>query len=846
MPGENLTRVEAAERSDLIHTHSYLVELDLTTSEETFRCITTVKFDAKAGSSSFIDAITAKVYSIKLNGEDLDVALADGVRIALPNLAAENTLVIDADMHYMHTGEGLHRYVDPADGEVYLYTQFEVPDSRRMFPVFEQPDLKATFEFHVTAPSHWAVVSNQPTPEPTAVRDGVSRWNFKPTPRLSSYVTALIAGPYSSKRGSLTSSDGRIIPLGVFARKSMEDFMDAEYFFEKTTEAFAFYEKTFSYPYPFEKYDQLYVPEFNSGAMENAGAVTFNEQYLFRSVVPESLRERRVVTIVHELAHMWFGDLVTMKWWNDLWLNESFAEYTSHLGVAEATEWKDAWTTFAFSEKAWAYTQDQLPSTHPVVAPINDLEDVQVNFDGITYAKGASVLKLLGAYVGRENFERGVGNYFKKHEFKNAVLSDLLDELEAASGRELKSWSKLWLETAGVNTLHTRVESENGKITKFAVEQTTPAKYPTLRPHLMGIGFYNMVGDELVRTHRIEVDIDGALTDIPELVGLDRPSLILLNDEDLTYAKLRLDAESMKFAVDNLSKLRDPLARSLVWGCAWDATRDGEGSARDFIDLILNNLGEEDHGTTLTTVLRQLLTTVKIYTDPARRHDAIVDAFARLIELARKAKPGSNNQLMFVKFATYFAEIPEHGDILEGLYRGTEVIPGLAIDADMKWDLMNGIVMEGRYGLKEIEELLAQDDTANGSRQAIMARMSIRTAEAKEAGFKEIAYDESLSNYDVMYGSMGLIRNHDTKLLVPMVDWYFEAALHVWNTRTFKIADHFLVNAYPFFLATQDLADKTRAFAAKPEIVAIPALHRIMIENLDVVERALRAQKVDR
>ena len=848
MPGENLTRIEAAERAAILSVESYEVTLDLTTSDTTFTSNTRVIFDCnKPGAETFIDAITAKVHAITLNGVSLDPAShSDGVRITLPNLQSRNELFIEADAFYMNTGEGLHRFVDPVDNEVYLYTQFEVPDSRRMFAVFEQPDLKARFSFNVTAPKHWQVVSNQPSPTPVAIDNSKSVWRFEPTPRVSSYITALIAGPYVSRHSSLTSSDGREIPLGVYCRASMEQFLEAEYMFEKTREGFEFFEKTFNYPYPFAKYDQLYVPDFNAGAMENAGAVTFTETYIFRSAVAEALKERRVVTILHELAHMWFGDLVTMRWWNDLWLNESFAEYTSHLAVAEATEWKDAWTTFAFSEKAWAYTQDQMPSTHPVVAEIRDLQDVQVNFDGITYAKGASVLKQLGATVGREAFEKGVGVYFKKYEFKNAVLGDLLEELSAASGRDLKDWSAKWLETAGVNTLRTIIETEGSKITKFGVEQTAHPDYPTIRPHRMAIGFYNLVDDELVRTHQVELDVDGTYTPVDELVGMDRPALILLNDEDLTYAKLRLDDESWKFALENLGKLRDPLARGLVWGSAWDATRDGEASASDFIDLVLNNVATEDQGTMLITLLRQLLTTVKIYTSPANRIASIISTCGRLLELASKAAPGSDNQLLFTRFATYFAETPELGDKLEGLLTGKVVFEGLKLDQDMRWDLINGLVMEGRYGRDEIEAEYAKDKTANGAKQYWLARGSIRTAEAKRDAWETIVLCDKLSNADINFGCQGLIRDHNTKLLEAMVDWYFDAAIDVWDNRTFKIAEYILEGAYPWYLATQDLADRTRAFAERDDVKARPAMRRIIIENLDVVERALRAQKADK
>ena len=501
VPGENLTRIEAQERRGVVDTQSYEVALDLTKGAEIFGSRTVVRFTATPGGSTFIDLIAREVREITLNGRALDPAsVFSDSRIALEGLAAENELVVDADCLYTNTGEGLHRFVDPVDDEVYLYSQFEVPDSRRMFAVLEQPDLKATFQFTVTAPEPWKVVSNSPTPEPKKHGDGTATWRFEPTPRISSYITALIAGPYEATFSELTSSSGRVIPLGVYGRKSLWQYLDADYIFDKTRQGFAYFEEKFDYAYPFAKYDQLFVPEFNAGAMENAGAVTFTESYVFRSKVTDAVKERRVVTILHELAHMWFGDLVTMTWWNDLWLNESFAEWASTIATAEATEWTEAWTTFNAMEKTWAYRQDQLPSTHPVVATINDLEDVQVNFDGITYAKGGSVLKQLAAWVGIEQFFGGVAAYFKKNEWGNTELVDLLSELEKTSGRELGTWSKKWLETAGVNTLSPEIVADvDGAITRFAIVQTAPADYPTIRPHRLGVGFYNVQDGALVR-----------------------------------------------------------------------------------------------------------------------------------------------------------------------------------------------------------------------------------------------------------------------------------------------------------------------------------------------------------
>jgi aminopeptidase N len=843
MPGENLTRIEASERAELICVDSYEVSLDLTSGQETFRSTTTVRFSSTDGASTFIDAITAKVHSISLNGESLDTSLSDGVRITLPSLAAENVLVIDADAHYMHTGEGLHRFVDPADGEVYLYTQFEVPDSRRMFAVFEQPDLKATFQFTVIAPDHWQVVSNQATPTPTSLGGGKSVWKFAPTPRLSSYVTALIAGPYAVRRSSLTSSDGRTIELGVFCRTSLEQYLEADYMFDKTREGFEFFERTFDFPYPFDKYDQLYVPDFNAGAMENAGAVTFTETYVFRGVVAEALAERRVTTILHELAHMWFGDLVTMRWWNDLWLNESFAEYASHVAMAEATEWTEAWTTFASGEKSWAYNQDQMPTTHPIVAEIRDLEDVQVNFDGITYAKGASVLRQLAAYVGREAFDSGVAAYFKKFAFKNAVLSDLLSELEVTSGRDLKAWSAQWLETAGVNTLRSEIDQDAaGNISGFKILQSAPAEWPTIRDHRMGIGFYELVDGRLARTHYVELDVSGAVTDVTELVGLKRPALILLNDGDLAYAKIRLDEKSWKFALENLKNFDDSLARALVWGSAWDATRDGEVNPSDFINLVLGNVAAETQGTALLTLLRQLLTTTKLYTSEALRDETMRKVAARLLELAGKAAPGSDGQLLFTRFSTYFTTQEADIDKLQGLFDGSQVFEGLAIDQEMRWDLINGLVMGGRFGKAEIDAELERDNTANGAKQAMMATTSLPTAADKRASWLNIINNSELSNTDINFGCMGLIRAHDTSLLEPIVDWYFDAAMDVWNSRTFKIGEYVLRGAYPIYLANKALADRTREFAHRPEVAEKPALQRIIFENLDTVERALKAQ----
>mgnify|MGYP000402647740 FL=1 len=845
MPGENLTRIEAQDRARILKVHDYEITLDLTKGDNVFGSKTIVTFDcSEVGANTFIDAITNKVHSITLNGESLDVANhSDGVRIQLTDLKAENVLVIDADANYMNTGEGLHRFVDPVDNEVYLYSQFEVPDSRRMYAVFEQPDLKARFTFTVTAPEKWKVISNQPTPTPVSNGNGTATWSFGATPRISSYITALIAGPYVEQHSQLTSSNGKVIPLGVFCRASLAEFMDAEYIFEKTRQGFEFYEKQFDVPYPFDKYDQLFVPEFNAGAMENAGAVTFTETYVFRSKVTDAIRERRVITILHELAHMWFGDLVTMQWWNDLWLNESFAEYASHLAVAEATEWKNTWSTFASLEKSWAFRQDQLPSTHPIVAEINDLQDVQVNFDGITYAKGAAVLKQLVAWVGQDKFLAGVSQYFKKHAFKNTELKDLLVELEKTSGRELKSWSKLWLETAGVNTLKPELSvSANGTITHFVIQQSAIAAQPTIRPHRMAIGFYDLVDGKLQRTSQLELDVDGERTHVSQLVGLKQPSLILLNDGDLAYAKIRLDETSWKTALEHLSDIEDPLARTIVWGAAVDASRDAEADPADFIRLVLAHIATETESTTMMTLLRQLVTTGNLYVNAGDRQSALTQIGDGLLTLARGAAAGSDAQLQFTKFFALFARSPQHIQALKDLLSGAEQLAGLTIDADLKWELLTGLVVSGHAGHEEIDALVAIDKTANGEKAAAGARAAIPTAENKASTWRVLTETKELSNAHVQAASMAFNRVIDTDLLSPYVAKYFESALAIWELHTFKIAEYLLVNLFPIQLADEATAEAARRAIAEPKFKAIPALHRILVENLDNLERALKCQ----
>ena len=864
MPAENLTRAEAHGRAAVVQVESYDVVLDLTTGPDTFASSTVVRFDATPGAGTFIDLIAPRVHTVELNGRELDVArvVADS-RIALADLAEHNELRVAADCAYMTTGEGLHRFVDPVDDEVYLYSQFEVADSRRVFAVFEQPDLKAAFRFTVTAPAHWTVTSNSPTPAPVAVPGCVNRnggqdagaatWSFEPTPRLASYVTAVIAGPYHRETSALTSSDGRTIPLGVLCRASLAEHLDADNIVDITRAGFAFYEDLFGMAYPFAKYDQVFVPEFNAGAMENAGAVTFLESYVFRSKVAEATVERRAATILHELAHMWFGDLVTMRWWDDLWLNESFAEYVSTLATAEATRWTSAWTTFSSMEKSWAYKQDQLPSTHPIVADIRDLEDVQVNFDGITYAKGASVLKQLVSWVGQEQFFAGVRAYFARHAWGNTELRDLLVELERTSGRDLRAWSALWLERAGVTLLRPQMETDaHDIITAFEVLQEVPAEHPVQRPHRLAVSGYDVVAGpdgkaRLDRMVRAELDINGPRTSVPEMLGRSRPSLVLVNDDDLAYAKVRLDADSLTVATEHLHAFTDSLPRTLVWGAAWDMTRDGEWAARRFIDLVLGNIANETDSSVVLVLLRQLTTAIDLYVAPEHRAATSAAAADRLRELAGAAPAGSDAQLQLVKAYAARAATTAQLDAVAGFLGETAPLAGLSVDTDLRWDLLISLVAGGRAGEAQIAAELERDATASGERAATAARAAIPTAQAKSAAWAAVVDADALSNTLQTSTIGGFDRVHDVALLEPFVEPYFEALERVWTSRTNEMAQNIVVGLYPTLLAGTgvDLLARTDAWLGELGD-RHPALRRLVVENRDGVRRALAAQERDR
>ena len=847
MSSENLTRDEARSRASFLSTDSYEIRLDLTTDERTFLTETTLRFSSAEARPTFVDLIAESVQEIELNGELLadPASRFDGARVQLPALAeGENSLRILATGRYMNTGEGLHRFVDPVDDEVYLYTQFEVSDARRMFACFEQPDLKATYALNVTAPAHWRVISNAPTPAPTPAGEGTATWDFAPTERMSTYLVALIAGNYQGGTGEVTTRDGRTIPMGVFARASLAEHVDAQNVIDVTRAGIDFYEEAFDQDFPFRKYDQVFVPEYNMGAMENPGAITYVEAYVFRSDVSDAVRERRDLTILHELAHMWFGDLVTMRWWDDLWLNESFAEYASTLASAEATRWTDSWTTFALSEKGWAYQQDQLPSTHPVVADMVDLEAVETNFDGITYAKGASVLRQLVAYVGREEFFAGVRAYFAKHAWGNTELRDLLVELEATSGRDLGSWAELWLQRAGVNTLTPLIErDEDGTVTRFAISQTAPAEHLTLRPHRLQVGGFSLRDGALVRTESLELDVDGDLTEVPELVGR-RADLWLLNDGDLTYAKVRLDEQSLAVAMEHLRDLDDPLARTLLWSAAWDMVRDGELPSRRYQQLVLANITGEFSSSVVRTLLQQLETVSGPYAAVDQRALRTESAADAVWQLAESAEAGSDAQLQYVETFARLARTQEHRQTLEGLLGGSVQLPGREIDTDLRWKLVISLAVLGGIDAAGIDEQLAADDTQSGRKHALTAKAALPTEVSKAKAWRRTMEKDTLANESVTAVIQGFRRVVDDSLLAPYRQRYFSMISQVWQERSNEIATRLVGGYFPHAYGGQGVLDAADQWLAEAEDAPF-GLRRIIIEGRDTVARQEKVRAAD-
>ncbi|NOJ64654.1 aminopeptidase N [Arthrobacter sp. 147(2020)] len=870
MMNENLRRDEAAHRSSLLSVDSYEVHLDLSTAADPevagFLSRSTVRFTCtEPGSDTFMDFISGEVHSVTLNGSELDPAVVvDGARIILPELAAENTVTVTGTALYSRSGEGMHRFTDPADGETYLYTQYEPADARRVFANFEQPDLKASFTFSVTAPSGWIVASNgaevSRTGEATpAAGESTAVWRFAPTERISTYITTVLAGPYFSATDhwSGTLSDGSTleIPLGLYCRASLASAFDTDTIFDVTKRGLGYFHERFEYPYPFGKYEQAFVPEYNLGAMENPGLVTFTESYIFRSKATHDEYEARANTILHEMAHMWFGDLVTMFWWDDLWLKESFADYMGALAVAEATGSATSWVSFANRRKAWAYLQDQLPSTHPITADIVDLEAAKQNFDGITYAKGASVLKQLVAYAGSDAFFEAARAYFRTHAFGNTRLADLLSALADATDQDMTGWARQWLQTSGVPSLGAAVTvDDDGAYRSVVIHQDAidpVTGESALRPHQIRLGLYSRVAGSLVRTGAVDVRIEGALTEVPELSGTLQPDLLLINDDDLTYAKIRFDDRSLAILLTSVGQLEEPLARAVCQAALWSNTRDAALSAADYVGAVqLAAPGETGIGA-LQVMLRNAHYAVEHYASVDVRDQLRERLFGFVVEGLRAAGPASDLQLVWARAA---AALGRHSDTHSGLFRelldGQDSVPGLAVDAELRWLLWQALAAQAHASAEDLEVELERDRTAAGKAGFTRASTSIPDPVIKEKAWQEAVFGTRLSNELLSATIAGFAEGPD-ELRAPYLEQYFAEIGRVWDTRGIEMASRIVRGLFP---GSQDLAagvpaEEHRVVHAADGWLAEhhgapAALRRIVLEERDHLLRSLRAQEM--
>jgi aminopeptidase N len=869
---DNLTRAETRARAELVRTHRYLIAIDLSgrgveDPEKLFRSDTTITFDATADGDLHVDLIADHIEAASLDGVDLDPSSFADSRLPLHVSPGPHTVRVLAHCRYSRTGEGLHRFVDPADKATYLYTQFEPANARRMFAGFEQPDLKAEFAISAIAPQDWTVVSNGALLSVEPIGDGNARFEFAATKPISTYLTALVAGDYHRVDRTLQTPSGEV-PAALYCRRSLAEHLDADRIWDVTEAGFGVFERHFAQPYPFGKYDQVFVPEYNGGAMENVGCVTLRDEYVFRSRATPASYQVRDDTILHELSHMWFGDLVTMRWWDDLWLKESFATWASNFALSQIADDPDsAWASFTNGFKTWAYRQDQLPSTHPIAADMVDLEAVEQNFDGITYSKGASVLVQLVAFVGQDEFLAGCRQYFERHAYGNTALADLLAALHTASGRDLSGWSAQWLETTGVNTLQPEIElAADGTISSFAVRQSATADHPTLRDHRIAIGLYNTdpgvgsvgsdsgdgsVGERdrtLTRVGRIETDVTGERTEVPELVGLTQPELLLVNDDDLTYAKVRLDPGSLQTVVGRLASLESALARAVCWSATWDMCRDGELAAADYVELVLSTVAVESDPVAVRTVLGQAASAARHYTAPDRRAEVLLRWQDGVTALMDAAEPGSDLQLALVKAFPNAAEDPRGADRLAGWLDGVGVPTGVEIDLELRWSAVLNLARLGRLDEAAIDAEADRDNTVTGAEQAAAAKAARPTAEAKAEAWRLAAEADDVPNGTQRAITLAFWQRGQHDVLAPYVEKYLTAAGEIsrgegdWSTKGYALRENLLRYLFPVPEQLAPFIERLDTWLAETELV--DSVRRPLVEGRDNAARALRCQRV--
>jgi aminopeptidase N len=851
----NLTRDEAEERAALLDVPRTIVHLDLAQDDgsadiRTFRSTSTIHLQVATAGATFLDLDAESVERVVLDDIELSPDVFTGTRILLDDLAPGLHVVeVTATMRYSRDGRGLHRFVDPTDGVVYLHSQFEPFHALQVFACLDQPDLKTVFELTVDAPAGWVVVSNEPAVQQPG-EGAAGRWVFAPSPWISTYLTAIVAGGYVSTPSSYVRPDGSELPLRLFVRRSLAEHLEADELFELTRAGLAYFERVFS-RYPFTKYDQLFVPEFSAGAMENPGCVTFTEAYVFRSRVTDTVRERRAETVLHEMAHMWFGDLVTMRWWDDLWLNESFATFMSVLAMVEATRWDEAWVTFLDAEKSWAKFQDQLPSTHPIADEMPDVESVHQNFDGITYAKGASVLRQLVAWVGQDEFLAGCRDYFERHAWGNTTLADFLAALERSSGRELSAWRDEWLRTTGVNLLTPELEiGPDGTYAAVRIRQSDPAPLwrteghtPVLRRHRLAVGVYDLVNGALVRRERVELDVEGTVTEVTALTGVPAGDLLLLNDDDLTFARIALDDRSLATVTEHLDAFVDPMPRGLVWAAAWDMLRDATLSPSRFVDLVVRNLAHDEQVGVLQRLLMRATGAADRYASPANRGPLREILRRQAREALERSVPGSDHQLAWFRHWALLATSDTDLAILSDLLAGTEHFPGLVVDTDLRWAIVIALAHAGRADAQLIESELARDDTDLGQRQAMTARAVRPDAAAKAWAREQLLHDTDLSHTLARQLWAGFTQLDQEDLAVAYLADFPADLDHVWATRTLDFAIEFAAGMFPHAAIDAGLLAVTDQLLARADLPK--PLRRVLLEQRDTVVRTERTRTLD-
>ncbi|MFD0559977.1 aminopeptidase N [Stackebrandtia endophytica] len=826
----NLSREEAAARSALIKVDSYDVDLDLDQGTEVFGSSTTIRFRCLTpGASTFFEVVPRQLGRVTLNGRELPVtdATGDG-RFPLTDLAAENVLTVTATMEYSHSGEGLHRFSDPEDGLDYVYMMAFLDMASRVYACFEQPDIKAPFRLTVTAPQSWQVIANEAG---TQVSPG--RWEFDRTQPLATYFMTLVAGPYHS---IYRSHEG--VRFGLHARQTYREALenDAEELFDVTFGCWDRLHELYGVPYAFgDTYDQCFVPEFNAGAMENPGCVTFrDEAFMYRSAVTDARRESRATTIAHEMAHMWFGDLVTMSWWDDLWLNESFADC---MGVRAATE-GTRFTGVHASEAIIAlrgYAADERSSTHPVAGDVVASDEALNNFDGISYEKGGAVLNQLAAWLGDEAFFDGLRKYFERFRFGNAKLADLMDCLAEASGRDLTDWSQRWLRTTGPNTLRVESSIEDGVYTAATIVQTGEP----FRPHRLRLGLYRVDGDETVRFHQVTVDIDGERTEVPDLVGQPVADLLMVNDDDLTYAKIRLDEPSFAAVAGAMPTLSNPLTRALLWNLLVDMVGDADLSVDEYLDILAAVLPSEPSVAAVGLQLRHAKGFVDTYLSPEARPDGV----RRLHEIAsimrRGAVAGDGIQLSALRYEVATASSPDEIAWVAGLLADENVPEGITMDAELRWDCLLRLVVLGAAGESDIDAELERDASSEGHKHAATCRAALPTPEAKAAAWQSVQWGEGLSNHVLRATADGFWWPEQEALTADYVAGFFADSPDGIGKRMPWEARHLGQVLFPSHAATAATIEAAETMLAAD---LNPHLRRSVSDALDDMRRAFRAR----